>query len=104
MLAHEIRNPLAPIRTAVHLLRLKELSDAQRVKAREVIERQVEHLVRLIDDLLDVARITRGAITLQREHVDLAEVVARAIETSRPLIDARRHELVVDAAGAAAGR
>ena len=95
VLAHEIRNPLAPIRTAVHLLRLKELSDAQRVKAREVIERQVEHLVRLIDDLLDVARITRGAITLQRERVDLAEVVARAIETSRPLIDARRHELVV---------
>ena len=95
VLAHEIRNPLAPIRTAVHLLRLKELPDAQRVKAREVIERQVEHLVRLIDDLLDVSRITRGAITLQRERVDLAEVIARAVETTRPLIDARRHELVV---------
>jgi signal transduction histidine kinase/ActR/RegA family two-component response regulator len=95
VLAHEIRNPLAPIRTAVHLLRLKQLTEEQRVKAREVIERQVEHLVRLIDDLLDVARITRGAITLQRERVDLAEVVARAIETSRPLIDTRRHELVV---------
>jgi len=95
VLAHEIRNPLAPIRTAVHLLRLETLSDVQRTKARDVIERQVEHLVRLIDDLLDVARITRGAITLQRERVDLAEVVARAIETSRPLIDSRRHELVV---------
>ena len=95
MLAHEIRNPLAPIRTAVQLLRLKELPDAQRVKARDVIERQVEHLVRLIDDLLDVARITRGAITLHRERVDMAEVVARALETSRPLIDARRHELAV---------
>src|SRR4029079_19323536 len=71
VLAHEIRNPLAPIRTAVHLLRLKELPDAQSVKAREVIERQVEHLVRLIDDLLDVARITRGAITLQRARVDV---------------------------------
>jgi signal transduction histidine kinase/ActR/RegA family two-component response regulator len=96
VLAHEIRNPLAPIRTAVHLLRLKELPDPQRVKAREVIERQVEHLVRLIDDLLDVARITRGAITLQRERVDVADVVARAVETNRPLIDARRHELIVE--------
>src|SRR6266851_7907605 len=95
MLAHEIRNPLAPIRTAVQLLRLKELSEAQRTNARDVIERQVEHLVRLIDDLLDVARITRGAITLQRARVDLAEVVARAVETSRPLIDSRRHELVI---------
>jgi signal transduction histidine kinase len=96
VLAHEIRNPLAPIRTAVHLLRLKELSEEQRVKARDVIERQVEHLVRLIDDLLDVARITRGAITLQRERVDVAEVIARAVETIRPLIDARQHELVVE--------
>lgn len=95
MLAHEIRNPLAPIRTAVQLLRLKELPDDQRVRAREVIGRQVEHLVRLIDDLLDVVRITRGAITLQRERVDMAEVVARAVETSRPLIDARRHELAI---------
>jgi signal transduction histidine kinase/ActR/RegA family two-component response regulator len=94
MLAHEIRNPLAPIRTAVHLLRLKELPEAQRVHARDVIERQVEHLVRLIDDLLDVSRITRGAIKLQRERVDVAEVVARAVETSRPLIDSRRHQLV----------
>jgi signal transduction histidine kinase len=93
MLAHEIRNPLAPIRTAVQLLRLEGLPEAQRTNARDVIERQVEHLVRLIDDLLDVARITRGTITLRRARVDLAEVVARAVETSRPLIDARRHEL-----------
>jgi signal transduction histidine kinase len=95
MLAHEIRNPLAPIRTAVQLLRLQEISEAQRANARDVIDRQVEHLVRLIDDLLDVSRITRGAITLQRERVDLAEVVARAVETSRPLIDSRRHELAI---------
>jgi signal transduction histidine kinase/ActR/RegA family two-component response regulator len=95
MLAHEIRNPLAPIRTAVQLLRLKELSEAQRTNARDVIERQVEHLVRLIDDLLDVARITRGAITLQRAQVDVAEIVARAVETSRPLIDSRQHELAI---------
>jgi signal transduction histidine kinase len=95
MLAHEIRNPLAPIRTAVQLLRLKELPEGHRTNARDVIERQVEHLVRLIDDLLDVSRITRGAITLQRAHVDLAEVVARAVETSRPLVDSRRHELTI---------
>jgi CheY-like chemotaxis protein/two-component sensor histidine kinase len=95
MLAHEIRNPLAPIRTGVQLLRLKELPEAQRANARDVIERQVEHLVRLIDDLLDVSRITRGAITLQRAQVDVAEVVARAVETSRPLIDSRRHKLVI---------
>jgi signal transduction histidine kinase len=94
-LAHEIRNPLAPIRTAVQLLALKELPEAQRTHARDVIERQVEHLVRLIDDLLDVARITRGAITLQRERLDLADVIARAVETAQPLIDARQHELAI---------
>jgi signal transduction histidine kinase len=84
VLAHEIRNPLAPIRTAVHLLRLKELPDTQRSKARDVIDRQVEHLVRLIDDLLDVSRITRGTITLKREPVELADVIARAVEANRP--------------------
>ena len=85
MLAHELRNPLAPIRTAVQLLRLKELERAAaRRSARDIIERQVEHLVRLIDDLLDVSRITRGMITLQREPVLLGGVVARAVETARP--------------------
>ena len=69
MLAHELRNPLAPIRTAVQLLRLKELPEPQRAAARDIIERQVEHLVNLIDDLLDVSRITRGMIALQREPV-----------------------------------
>ena len=69
MLAHELRNPLAPIRTAVQLLRLKELSESHRSSARDIIERQVEHLVSLIDDLLDVSRITRGMISLKREPV-----------------------------------
>jgi signal transduction histidine kinase len=96
MLAHELRNPLAPIRTAVQLLRLKELGESQRTRARDVIERQVEHLVRLIDDLLDVARITRGMITLHREPVLIGAIIARAIETTRPAIDARRHELVLE--------
>jgi signal transduction histidine kinase len=96
MLAHELRNPLAPIRTAVELLRLKELSDAQRASARDIIGRQVEQLVTLIDDLLDVSRITRGMISLQREPVLLAAIIARAVETVRPTIDARRHELTLD--------
>ncbi len=96
MLAHELRNPLAPIRTAVHLMRVKELPEPQRVRARDVIERQVDHLVRLIDDLLDVSRITRGVISLQRAVVDVRGVIARAIEISRPLVDERGHELVVD--------
>ena len=96
ILAHELRNPLAPIRTAVQLLRKRDLAEAQTMRAREVIERQVQHLVCLIDDLLDVSRITRGMITLQRERVLIDAVVARAVETARPLIDARRHELTLD--------
>jgi signal transduction histidine kinase len=96
ILAHELRNPLAPIRTAVQLLRLKELPEAQNARAREVIERQVQHLVCLIDDLLDVSRITRGMITLQREPVLVGAIVARGVETARPLIDARRHELKLE--------
>jgi signal transduction histidine kinase len=96
ILAHELRNPLAPIRTAVQLLRRRELAEAQSMRAREVIERQVQHLVCLIDDLLDVSRITRGMITLQRERVLIDAVVARAVETARPLIDSRRHELSLE--------
>src|SRR6186713_2707781 len=96
MLAHELRNPLAPIRTAVQLLRLKELGSQQRSRARDVIERQVEHLVTLIDDLLDVSRITRGMITLQLEPVLLGAIVARAVETARPAIDTHRHALEID--------
>jgi signal transduction histidine kinase/CheY-like chemotaxis protein len=95
MLAHELRNPLAPIRTAVQLLRLRELAESQRAKARDVIERQVEHLVDLINDLLDVSRITRGVIALQREPLLIGVIVARAVEIARPAIDAQRHELTI---------
>jgi signal transduction histidine kinase len=96
MLAHELRNPLAPIRTAVQLLRLKELAESQRARARDVIERQVEHLVALINDLLDVSRITRGVIALQREPLLVGDIVARAVEIARPAIDASRHELTIE--------
>jgi len=93
MLAHELRNPLAPIRNAVQILRLVGPAAPSIQQARDLIERQVIHLVRLVDDLLDVSRITRGKITLQKEAVDLAAVIASAVESSRPLIDARRHDL-----------
>jgi signal transduction histidine kinase len=96
MLAHELRNPLAPIRTAVQLLRMKELTPSYRLRAREIIERQVEHLVRLIDDLLDVSRITRGKILLHHEPVSIGAVIAEAVETARPAIEARGHELEVE--------
>ena len=96
MVAHELRNPLAPIRTAAQLLRVKELDESHRARARDIIERQVDHLVCLIDDLLDVSRITRGVITLRREPVLLGAVVARAVESMRHAIDTRRHELRVE--------
>jgi PAS domain S-box-containing protein len=95
MLAHELRNPLAPIRNAAQVLKLLGPADARQQWAREIIERQTQHLTRLVDDLLDVSRITRGKVKLAREPLDLAAVVQRAVEASRPLIDARRHQLTV---------
>jgi two-component system, chemotaxis family, CheB/CheR fusion protein len=96
MLSHELRNPLAPILNAVGVLKQPGLSIERLEWARGVIERQVESLTRLVDDLLDVSRITQGKIALRRENLDLAAVVARAIETSRPLIEARKHNLTVN--------
>ncbi|MBV9620718.1 MAG: hybrid sensor histidine kinase/response regulator, partial [Gammaproteobacteria bacterium] len=95
MLAHELRNPLAPIHNAVQLMRALPDSGAQHVRLREMVERQLRHLTRLVDDLLDVSRITRGKVQLRRERVELAAIVERAVETSLPLIDARRHQLEV---------
>ncbi len=95
-LAHELRNPLAPIRTAAEVLTRPGLSDAQLAWSRQVIHRQVEHMARLLDDLLDVARITRGRVDLKIEPVDLGTVVDTAIEAARPLIIARRHGLTID--------
>ena len=95
MLAHELRNPLAPIRNAVHVLRLAGPADAQAQWARDVIQRQLQHLTRLVDDLLDVSRITQGKVTLHKEKVELAVVVARAVETIRPLLESRRLQLSI---------
>ncbi|HJT78138.1 MAG TPA: PAS domain S-box protein, partial [Gemmataceae bacterium] len=94
-LAHELRNPLAPVRNALQILKMPRV-DAQTVeRSRDMMERQVQHLVRLVDDLLDVSRVMRGKIELRRERVELATIVARAVETVQPLVDAQRHELSV---------
>lgn len=95
MLAHELRNPLAPISNAVQIMRRLETKDSKLQWSRDVIERQVEHLSRLVDDLLDVSRISRGKIELKKEPLALADIVQRAVETSRPLIDARRHRFTI---------
>ncbi len=95
-LAHELRNPLAPIRSAVQVMRLKG-SDPHEVQwARDVIDRQSKQLSRLVDDLLDVSRITTGKLAVQCEAVDLQSVVARAVETSRPLLDGSKIALSID--------
>jgi signal transduction histidine kinase len=98
MLAHELRNPLAPILNAVQLIRKKTFADPQLAWSRDVIERQLSHLTRLVDDLLDVSRITRGKINLAREPVDVSDLVARAVETVQPMISERGHQFTLDVA------
>lgn len=94
-LAHELRNPLAPIRQATLLAMSPHASDEQKRWSSEVIDRQVSHMALLLDDLLDVSRITRGALTLRKALTDLADVFVSAVETARPLIDAKGHGLRV---------
>ena len=98
MLAHELRNPLAPIRNAARVLDQLQPADTQARSMLRVIHRQVDHMARLVDDLLDVSRITSGKIELKNQAVLLSNVIDSAIETARPLIDARNHELVVTVA------
>jgi signal transduction histidine kinase len=97
VLAHELRNPLAPIRTAVDLLRLRPIADPSVIECRDVIGRQVEQLTRLVDDLLDVSRINSGKIRLVREPLDVAAIVRHAAETQRPQLDERKQRLSVEA-------
>jgi PAS domain S-box-containing protein len=94
-LAHELRNPLAPIRNSLQIMRLAGNRREHLEQARDMMERQVAQMVRLIDDLLDISRVSHNRLHLRKEHVDLATVVKSAIETSRPLIEERRHELIV---------
>lgn len=95
MLGHELRNPLAPIRNAMAIMRKLDTSDPQLRWVREVVDRQVTQLARLVDDLLDVSRIVQGKLTLRRVPMDLAEVIDQAVETSKPLMDQRRHRFAV---------
>ena len=95
MLAHELRNPLAPIRNTLETMKFIGIP-AEFRRSHEVMDRQVRHMVRLLDDLLDVSRITRGKLTLHRGRVDLGEVVRQAVEISRPHIEAHGHHLAVD--------
>ncbi len=96
MLSHELRNPLAPIRTALEVIRRLAPADPKLTWATEVTGRQVVHLTRLVEDLLDVARINQGKIALQLESLDLRAVLAHAVETVRPFIESRRHHLNKD--------
>jgi signal transduction histidine kinase len=95
MLAHELRNPLAPICNGLHILKIPGTAAATIEHTRQVMELQVQHLVRLVDDLLDVARITRGKIALVKEPVDLAALFAQAVEMAQPALDAQGHKLSV---------
>ncbi|WP_427912275.1 ATP-binding protein [Ramlibacter sp. MMS24-I3-19] len=95
-LAHELRNPLAPIRNGLEILRRTSADSAAAVRARELMDRQLSHLVRLVDDLLDVSRVSQGKIALKHQRVSLQSVVDLALEISMPLVQAARHELVVD--------
>jgi len=94
-LAHELRNPLAPIRNAARIFRTKQSAEPDVLWASDVIDRQVDHLTRLIDDLLDVSRISRNKLELRRQRISLQDVVWGAVEIGRPVIDQNRHELTV---------
>jgi signal transduction histidine kinase len=94
-LAHELRNPLVPIRNALEIMRLADNAPAVVESSRAMIERQIKLMVRLIDDLLDVARMSRGTIQLKRERIDVSRVIASAVESCRPLIDRAGHCLTV---------
>jgi CheY-like chemotaxis protein len=96
MLAHELRNPLAPIRNAVQVMARLPPGDAAHETMRRTIDRQSEHLVRIVDDMLDIVRITRGTLAMEHSAVDIAEVVRLALEAARPEIEAARHTVEID--------
>ena len=96
MLGHELRNPLAPVTTALQIMRIHENEPSRVARSREIVERQIDHMTRLIDDLLDVSRITRGKIELREQPLLLSAVIERAVESARPLIDERGHRVALE--------
>jgi PAS domain S-box-containing protein len=96
MLAHEIRNPLAPIRNAVQLMEQLPPGDPRHLALRQTIDRQSAHLSRIADDMIDISRVTRGALSIEKKCVNLSDVLARSLEAAAPLIDASKHKLFVD--------
>jgi signal transduction histidine kinase len=100
MLSHELRNPLSPLRNASHMLMQGETQDPKIIWSRGVIERQLKHMIRLVDDLLDVSRIARGKIVLVSERVNVAEIIAAAVETVQPLLEQKKQQLEVSNADA----
>jgi PAS domain S-box-containing protein len=98
MLAHELRNPLAPISAAAEILQMKALDEKVAARTSQIISRQVKHMTALVDDLLDLSRVTRGLVTLNRHPLDLKSVVYNAVEQVRPFIEAQRHHLLFDLA------
>src|SRR6185312_5264577 len=94
-MAHELRNPLAPIRHALEILKAENLPDRDLAYSRDVINRQIQQMVRLLDDLLDVSRISRNKLELHKQPVKLATIIENAFETSQPLIVAGRHQFSV---------
>jgi signal transduction histidine kinase len=95
MLAHELRNPLAPIRNAVQVMRHLGSQDPRLQEMRDVVDRQTDQLAHIVDDLLDISRISLGKVVLRKEKTDLSTIIGRAVETSRPFIAARGHRLTV---------
>jgi PAS domain S-box-containing protein len=96
LLAHELRNPLAPISTAAQLLKMGARNPEYIQRSSDIIDRQVKHMTELVDDLMDVSRVTRGLVSIEREEVKVADVVADAVEQSRPLIESRNQQLALD--------
>jgi signal transduction histidine kinase len=95
-LAHELRNPLAPLRNGLHIMRIAQNDSVAIEQAREMMERQLQHMVRLIDDLMDLSRISRGKIDLRRNKVDVGSILRNALETSKPLIEQSEHSLTLN--------
>jgi PAS domain S-box-containing protein len=95
MLAHELRNPLAPIGAAASILKLARGDEAKTLRACDIISRQVKHMTGLVDDLLDVSRVTRGLVRLEKKNVDVKRAVSEALEQARPLIEQRQHRVIV---------